>query len=597
MAWVLLENVTGLLMWHQSGDAAQPPAIAYVVSELESLGYRWAQRVVSLTAFGLPQRRRRVFIVASLHGDPRDVLLSSESVCHGQCIDMPADLEDTSVKECYECFNTPPHVQTTRTVACVDFSEKRNTPLFHELSTLTTSNGKQMCLVEHVAGKTTRAYRLSIEVAERACGLPIGWTEPCYPLYTPGRVCPRLSDADVATSKRFEMVGITVGVPQAQWIGSRLTHPYAHKFLQIDRGVPFLTPIPGGIPDERSGSEINAWPKVAWNMLDGQKSDSSSQPDSHWRSRHSLSDVSETPVICRFKPLGNFIGNATELSIDFDQAARYLERIRAEGMTLDPFIENALQSSKRPVTQSTRPDQVVSQTRPGEIVWSPFKCAVASGKKVTAYWPALALHLDRDRDHIPEDAFKIFKKTYTADTHRLVAYYGEHRYEWVKADSLLDFSAHYEKFEKQSCLSLKAKYGCALTEATEEETARTTSKKLEMAKKTTVLETIEVAELKRRIGSLDDLTHVTCGACRVCVSRRLERQPIPFSERHLQRNGVKPNFHPPLPGVRPGDRCPQIEVHAFHLMPLIFLLTSFSSTDHKSSEGWSHRRSTKSSPR
>lgn len=69
--WVLLENVPGLLMWHMVDDPPQPPAIHRVVSELEALGYRWAQRVIGLTGFGLPQRRRRVFILASLHGDPR----------------------------------------------------------------------------------------------------------------------------------------------------------------------------------------------------------------------------------------------------------------------------------------------------------------------------------------------------------------------------------------------------------------------------------------------------------------------------------------------------------------------------------------------
>ena len=36
--------------------------------------------------FGLPQRRRRVFVVASLHGDPRDVILSQNFRCRsGQC--------------------------------------------------------------------------------------------------------------------------------------------------------------------------------------------------------------------------------------------------------------------------------------------------------------------------------------------------------------------------------------------------------------------------------------------------------------------------------------------------------------------------------
>ena len=86
--WVLLENVPGLLMWHMNDDPPQPPAVSYVVAELESLGYRWAQRVVGLTGFGLPQRRRRVFILASTHGDPRDALLAPQAVCLGQCIEL-----------------------------------------------------------------------------------------------------------------------------------------------------------------------------------------------------------------------------------------------------------------------------------------------------------------------------------------------------------------------------------------------------------------------------------------------------------------------------------------------------------------------------
>lgn len=84
--WVLLENVLRLLMWHSADDPPQPPAIHHVVSELEALGYRWAQRVIGLTGFGLPQRRRRVFILASLHGNPRDVLLAPQSFCQGQCL-------------------------------------------------------------------------------------------------------------------------------------------------------------------------------------------------------------------------------------------------------------------------------------------------------------------------------------------------------------------------------------------------------------------------------------------------------------------------------------------------------------------------------
>ena len=63
--WMLIENVPFML---KLGRGA---AIAYVTSELERLGYTWAYRVVDSRAFGVPQRRRRVYLLASRTGDPR----------------------------------------------------------------------------------------------------------------------------------------------------------------------------------------------------------------------------------------------------------------------------------------------------------------------------------------------------------------------------------------------------------------------------------------------------------------------------------------------------------------------------------------------
>lgn len=79
--WVLLENVEALL----DRQAGKLPAVHYVVCALEALGYgSWAQRVICSAAFGVPQRRKRVFLLASWHGDARDVLLSQvRATAHG----------------------------------------------------------------------------------------------------------------------------------------------------------------------------------------------------------------------------------------------------------------------------------------------------------------------------------------------------------------------------------------------------------------------------------------------------------------------------------------------------------------------------------
>jgi DNA (cytosine-5)-methyltransferase 1 len=71
--WVILENVPFMLHLHRGA------ALGSVVTSLEQLGYTWAYRVVDTQAFGLPQRRRRVFLVASPTDDPRGVLFSDDA--------------------------------------------------------------------------------------------------------------------------------------------------------------------------------------------------------------------------------------------------------------------------------------------------------------------------------------------------------------------------------------------------------------------------------------------------------------------------------------------------------------------------------------
>ena len=73
--FAVVENVPGLLSSNGGRD------FATVVSGLVELGYRVAWRVLDAQYFGVPQRRRRVFVVASL-GDERcvEILFEPESV-------------------------------------------------------------------------------------------------------------------------------------------------------------------------------------------------------------------------------------------------------------------------------------------------------------------------------------------------------------------------------------------------------------------------------------------------------------------------------------------------------------------------------------
>src|SRR5207248_10365418 len=69
---VVIENVYFMLQL-DSGKAMQ-----WIVQRFEHLGYRWAYRVLDTMGFGLPQRRRRVYFVASLDLDPRGVLFADD---------------------------------------------------------------------------------------------------------------------------------------------------------------------------------------------------------------------------------------------------------------------------------------------------------------------------------------------------------------------------------------------------------------------------------------------------------------------------------------------------------------------------------------
>src|SRR5207248_8666113 len=54
-------------------------AMDYLTTRLEKLGFDWAYRVVDACSFGVPQRRKRVVLVASKSEDPRTVLFADDA--------------------------------------------------------------------------------------------------------------------------------------------------------------------------------------------------------------------------------------------------------------------------------------------------------------------------------------------------------------------------------------------------------------------------------------------------------------------------------------------------------------------------------------
>lgn len=74
--WLVLENVPGLLSSNGGCD------FGVVLGALDKLGYGLSWRVLDAQYFGVPQRRRRVFIVGCLGGScPPEILFEPEGMC------------------------------------------------------------------------------------------------------------------------------------------------------------------------------------------------------------------------------------------------------------------------------------------------------------------------------------------------------------------------------------------------------------------------------------------------------------------------------------------------------------------------------------
>lgn len=198
---VVLENVPFMLQLN--GGAA----IRYIVTRLEALGYRWAYRVVDTFSFGLPQRRERVFLVASIAVDPSEVLLSE---------DRPISRPLTAVGTLAHGFYwTEGQTGLGWAVDCV--------PTLKNGSTIGIASPPAVLLPDG------RIIKPSIDDCERLQGFSAGWTLPAEGL---GR-----------RSFRWGLVGSAVSVPVAEWLGHRLSKP-----LPYDESgdVPF--PMTGRAP-------------------------------------------------------------------------------------------------------------------------------------------------------------------------------------------------------------------------------------------------------------------------------------------------------------------------------------------------------------
>lgn len=220
--WIVLENVPFMLVLDRGN------AIRAVTKALEALGYAWAYRTIDARAFGLPQRRRRVILLASRDSDPRPVLL-------GQDAGAP------------EPKNRGRH-------ACGFYWTEGNTGLGWAVDSVPPLKGGSALHIPSPPAIWFPQRRLiatpAIEDAERLQGFKAGWTD--------------LTDEEPrSVGKRWRMIGNAVSVPMAKWIAKRLSAEIkvfeTEEIVELPKNASW--PAAGwGMNGVRARSDASEWP-------------------------------------------------------------------------------------------------------------------------------------------------------------------------------------------------------------------------------------------------------------------------------------------------------------------------------------------------
>lgn len=188
--WLLLENVPFMLQL----DRGQ--AMTHLTGELSRRGYTWAYRVVDTRAFGLPQRRQRVILLASRTHDPRPVLFGEEV--------QPVDRETGPGSACGFYWT-----EGLRGIGwAVD-----GVPTLKGGSTIGIPSPPGIWLRGAAPGSAI--VTPDIRDAERLQGFEADWTAVA------------VDDPARRNGPRWKLVGNAVSVPVARWVGRRLRAHHA----------------------------------------------------------------------------------------------------------------------------------------------------------------------------------------------------------------------------------------------------------------------------------------------------------------------------------------------------------------------------------
>lgn len=264
--WLLLENVPFML------QLSKGQALNVIMSTLEDLGYLWAYRVVDSRAFGLPQRRRRVLIVASLEDDPRSVLFADDAGA--------------------------PDVPARDGLACGFYWTEGVRGLGWAVDAVPTLKGGSTVGVPSPPAiwmPDGRIVTPDIRDAERLQGFAADWTKPAENV---GR-----------SSLRWKLVGNAVSVPVAKWVGARLASPGRFELHDV-------RPVVAG----------RAWPANAWNVGDGRQTAIVSEWPKRYKRPSLESFLNYEPKPLSARATAGFLKRTKQGSLNFPRG--FLEAVR-----------------------------------------------------------------------------------------------------------------------------------------------------------------------------------------------------------------------------------------------------------------------------
>ncbi|MTV24061.1 DNA (cytosine-5-)-methyltransferase [Nitriliruptoraceae bacterium ZYF776] len=240
--WLVLENVRNML-WLDGGAA-----MAFLTSELEARGFRWAYRLVDSRFGGVPQRRHRVLFVASRSEDPRGVLFADEA----------GEPDGDHYRDDAVGF------YWTEGLSGIGWAPDGVPPLKGG-SGVGIASPPGIWVRDNPVGR--QLVVPNIEEAEQLQGFPAGWTDPVARATKNG--------------PRWKLVGNAVSTVVADWLVRRLESPG------------------GWLEEAQTLRAGHRWPSAAW----GENGHVAAMNVSTWPERHEYTHLTDLVDVTQAEPL------------------------------------------------------------------------------------------------------------------------------------------------------------------------------------------------------------------------------------------------------------------------------------------------------